>query len=463
MLGPGHGAVPGDEPMSERDPNEAALLRLRERLAGGKMLPVKRALHALNPAEIANLLVSLPPAERNLVWEMVSPEDDGEVLLHVPESVRTGLIRQMDTAELIKAAEELEIDDLADFLEHLPETVTQQVLKALDADDRARLEQVLAHEPDTAGGLMNTDTVTVRPDVSLEVVQRYLRLRGELPAHTDALYVVDRYGAYLGALPLDKILTRSPDELAANAMERETRAIPAEERAHDVARRFESADLVSAPVVDNKGILVGRITIDDVVDVIRAEAEHNMMSMAGLAEDEDLFAPVRAAARRRAVWLGINLLTAFAAAWVVGNFEATIGQVVALAVLMPVVASMGGIGGSQTLTLMIRSLAMGQVGAGNMRFLLRKELAVAAINGALWALVVATVAGLWFRNSALALVIALALIINQVVAAASGVFIPLILKRMGVDPALAGSVVLTTVTDVVGFFALLGLGTLILL
>ncbi|MFP5304616.1 MAG: magnesium transporter [Gammaproteobacteria bacterium] len=449
--------------MTERDPNEAALRRLRERLAGGKMLPVKRALHALNPAEIANLLVSLPPAERNLVWEMVSPEDDGEVLLHVPDSVRAGLIRQMDVAELIKAAEELEIDDLADFLEHLPETVTQQVLKALDADDRARLEQVLAYEPDTAGGLMNTDTVTVRPDVSLDVVQRYLRLRGDLPTHTDALYVVDRYGAYLGALPLDKILTRAPDELVANVMERETPAIPDNEAEHDVARRFEAADLLSARVVNGKGILVGRITVDDVVDVIRAEGEHNMMSMAGLAEDEDLFAPVRAAAPRRAIWLGINLVTAFAAAWVVGNFEATIAEVVALAVLMPVVASMGGIGGSQTLTLMIRSLAMGQVGAGNARLLLRKELIVAAINGLLWALVVATIAGFWFKSPWLAVVIALALIINQVVAAASGVLIPLLLKRIGVDPALAGSVVLTTVTDVVGFFALLSLGTLILL
>ncbi|MEW6169192.1 MAG: magnesium transporter [Pseudomonadota bacterium] len=449
--------------MTERDPNEAALRRLRERLAGGKMLPVKRALHALNPAEIANLLVSLPPAERNLVWEMVSSGDDGEVLLHVPDSVRAGLIRQMDVAELVKAAEELEIDDLADFLEHLPETVTQQVLKALDADDRARLEQVLAYEPDTAGGLMNTDTVTVRPDVSLDVVQRYLRLRGELPAHTDALYVVDRYGAYLGALPLAKILTRAPEELVANVMERETPAIPDNEAAHDVARRFEAADLLSAPVVNGKGILVGRITVDDVVDVIRAEGEHHMMSMAGLAEDEDLFAPVRAAAPRRAIWLGINLVTAFAAAWVVDNFEATIGQVVALAVLMPVVASMGGIGGSQTLTLMIRSLAMGQVGAGNTRLLLRKELIVAAINGLLWALVVATIAGFWFKSPGLAVVIALALIINQVVAAASGVLVPLLLKRIGVDPALAGSVVLTTVTDVVGFFALLSLGTLILL
>jgi magnesium transporter len=246
-------------------------------------------------------------------------------------------------------------------------------------------------------------------------------------------------------------------------MERETRAIPAGEKEHDVARRFESADLISAPVVDGKGILVGRITIDDVVDVIRAEGEHNMMSMAGLAENEDLFAPVRHAALRRGIWLGINLMTAFAAAWVVGRFEATIGEVVALAVLMPVVASMGGIGGSQTLTLMIRSLALGQAGVGNTRLLLRKELSVAAVNGLMWALVVGAITAWWFSSLWLALVIAMALVINQLIAAASGVLIPLFLKRIGIDPALAGSVVLTTVTDVVGFFALLGLGTIILL
>ncbi|MES0872597.1 magnesium transporter [Sinimarinibacterium thermocellulolyticum] len=449
--------------MSDRDTQEAAIRRLRERLSGGNMLPVKRALHALNPAEIAEFLTSLPPSERNLVWEMVSPEDDGEVLLHLPESIRAGLIRQMDTAELIKAAEELEIDDLADLLEDLPETVTREVLKALDADDRARLEKVLAYDPDTAGGLMNTDTVTVRPDVSLDVVQRYLRLRGELPAHTDALYVVDRYGAYLGALPLDKILTRATDELVANVMHRDLPAIPAQEKAHDVARRFEAADLISAPVVDSKGILVGRITIDDVVDVIRAEGEHNMMSMAGLAEDEDLFAPVRQAALRRGIWLGINLMTAFAAAWVVGRFEATIAQVVALAVLMPIVASMGGITANQIVALMVRGMALGQVSAGTALLLLRKELGVALINGVAWGVTVAAVTWLWFSQLPLALVIGLALILNLSFAAAAGVLVPLLLRRFGLDPALAGSVIVTTCTDVMGFFLFLGLGTLILL
>jgi magnesium transporter len=439
------------------------LAHLRERLAEGQLLRVRRALHALNPAEIADLLESLPPRERNVVWEMVSPEDDGEVLLHVAEGVREQLMQQMDTAELIAAAEELEIDDLADFVEHLPETVTQQVLKALDANDRTRLEQVLAHESDTAGGLMNTDAVTVRPDVTLDVVQRYLRLRGELPAHTDALFVVDRYGAYLGALSLDKILTRPADALVASIMARDLDAIAVEDSDRDVARRFENADLVSAPVINTRGELVGRITIDDVVDVIRAEAEHNMMSMAGLTETEDLFAAVPTAARRRAIWLGLNLFTAFIAASVVGSFQDTIGQFVALAVLMPIVASMGGITANQIVALMVRGLALNQLGEGNTGVLFRKELAVALINGLLWGLTVAGITWLWFDSFALAFVIGLALMLNLGFAATVGVLVPLMLRRSNLDPALAGSVIVTTCTDVMGFFLFLGLGTLILL
>ncbi|MGH8447185.1 MAG: magnesium transporter [Solimonas sp.] len=449
--------------MSEREQAGDAVALLRERLASGRLLPARRALHALNPAEIASLLESLPPRQRAIVWNMVSPEDDGEVLLHLGDDVRAELIRQMDVQELVAAAEELDIDDLADFVEHLPETVTQQVLKALDADDRARLEAVLAYEPDTAGGLMNTDMVTVRPDVTLDVVQRYLRLRGELPPHTDALFVVDRYSHYLGALPLDRILTRGPEELVSGVMERERETMPASLPDERVAQRFGDADLVSAPVVDERSRLIGRITIDDVVDVIRRDAEHKLMSLAGLREDEDIFAPVRGAAQRRAIWLGINLLTAFLASSVVDLFQGSISKVVALAVLMPVVASMGGIGGSQTLTLMIRGLALGQIGYHNWRFLLRKELAVAIVNGVLWALVVGAVAWLWFHSPMLALVVGLAIVINQTVAALAGIFVPLTLKKFGVDPALAGSVILTTFTDVCGFFSLLALGTLILL
>lgn len=448
---------------AESDSASEQVRLIHAALEGGRALTVKRSLHALHPSEIALLLESLPPGEREVVWGMVDVEDRGEVLVHLPDEVREGLVEHMEVADLVAAAKGLPMDDLADFVEDLPETVTQQVLRSMDARDRSRLEQVLSYGPDTAGGLMNTNTVTVRPDVTLDVVHRYLRMRGRLWATTDMLFVVDRYGRYLGALPLAKIVTRDPEALVHTVMERDFEAIPDSLPSREVAKRFQNRDLISAPVVDAENHLVGRITVDDVVDVIQAEGEQRLLRMAGLSEEEDIFSPVPDASRRRAVWLGINLVTAFIAAWVVGLFEAAIEQVVALAVLMPVIASMGGIGGSQVLTLMIRGLALGQIGRANVRALLRKEIQIALINGALWALVVAAITIWWFGNFKLGLVIGIALLLNQVNGALSGVWLPLLLKRMGIDPALAGSVILTTFTDVGGFFALLGLGSLILL
>jgi magnesium transporter len=443
---------------------ELRVKRLRAALESGRLAPVQRLLSSLNPAEIASLLASLPTRERNLVWDMVDAADNGEVLLHLPEEVRDELIQQMDTAELVAAAEDMEIDDLADFLDSLPETVTRQVMRALSDADRARLETVMVHDPDTAGGLMNTDTVTVRPDVTLEVVMRYLRKRSELPLHTDALFVVDRYGVYLGTLSLDRLLTSDPELIVQRVMDRELEALPVSLPAHEVAQRFQTSDLVSAPVVDDQHHrLVGRITVDDVVDVIRAEAERNLLSMAGLDDQEDLFAPVLRATRRRAVWLGLNLCTAFLAARVVGMFEATLEQIIALAVLMPIVASMGGIAANQIVALMVRGIALGQVGSGNTGALLRKELAVALFNGLLWGATVAGVTWWWFDSPMLALVIGMALLLNLLLAATAGLLVPLGLRRLGADPALAGSMVVTTITDVMGFFLFLGLGTLILL
>lgn len=435
--------------------------RIQAALEGGKALTVKRSLHALHPAELALLIESLPRTERSVIWGMVDPEDRGETMLHLPDEVRDDLMQNMDVADLVAASKGMPIDDLADFVETLPETVTQQVLRAMDSRDRERLEQVLAYEPDTAGGLMSPDTVTVRPDVTLDTVHRYLRMRGRLWATTDMMFVVDRYGRYLGSLPLAKIVTRDPEMLVHMAMDR-FEPLRVTHSARDVAQRFENLDLISAPVVDGGDYLVGRITIDDVVDVIRAQSEQQLMSMAGLTGDEDIFAPVAQASRRRAVWLGINLITAFMAAWVVGMFEDAIEKVVALAVLMPIVASMGGIGGSQVLTLMVRSLALGQIGASNVRALLRKEIQVAMINGVLWAIVVGGVTILWFHQYKLGMVIAVALLLNQLNGALAGVWLPLLLKKMGVDPALAGSVILTTFTDVGGFFLLLGLGSVVL-
>ncbi len=434
-----------------------------EALDSGRLGPVKRMINALTPQEIARLLESLPPKRRAAAWGLVDPSSDGDVLVHVAEEVRESLIAEMDDSELIAAASDMDLDDLADIIEDLPDSVISAVLAAMDREHRDRLESVLSYDDDTAGGLMNTDVITVRSDVSVEVVLRYLRMRGEIPPLTDHLFLVARDGTYQGRVALSELLVRQPEAIVADLIDASVPPFLVHTEASQVATEFETHDWVSAPVVDQQNRLVGRITIDDVVDVIRAEAEHRVMSMAGLDEEQDMFAPIIPSALRRAVWLGINLLTAFLAAAVIGQFEATLEQIVALAVLMPVVASMGGIAGTQTLTLIVRGLALGTVNTSNAGALLRKELAVGALNGLLWAAVVAAVAGLWFGSLGLSLVIAAALIINLLAAALSGVVIPLTLKRFSIDPALAGGVVLTTVTDVIGFFAFLGLGTLVLI
>ncbi|MEX0429922.1 magnesium transporter [Spiribacter insolitus] len=432
-------------------------------LQGGTVPEARRMLNALHPAEIANLLESFPAPERKLLWELVDEANGGDVLLQVNDEVRSGLIREMDDQELLAATSGMDMDDLADFMQDLPKTLTGEILRSLDNQNRQRLEAVLAYPEDSAGGLMNTDTVTVRPDVSLDVVLRYLRMRGEMPELTDHLFVVSRFDHFLGVLRVSDLLTRDPAGRVEDVLDTEAVAIPAETSDREVAKMFEDRDLISAPVLDARGRLIGRITIDDVVDVIREEAERSILSMAGLGEEEDLFAPIWSSTRRRAVWLGLNLLTALLAAYVIGLFEATIQQVVALAVLMPVVASMGGIAGTQTLALVIRALALGQIASRNTRALLYKELGIGVLNGLLWAGILAGIAILWFGRPALGAIIAAAMTINLVVAALSGVGVPLVLKRFGVDPALAGGVVLTTVTDVIGFMSFLGLATFFLL
>jgi magnesium transporter len=436
---------------------------LRRALDQGTMRQVSRLVSTMHPAEIASLLESLPPAQRELVWDLVEPEIEGDVLVELNEEVRADLIRDMEAEDLVAAAENLELDDLADLLRDLPENVHQQVLRSMDSRDRERLNAVLAYEPDSAGGLMNTDTVSVRPDVTLETVLRYLRMRGDVPDNTDSLFVVSRDDRYLGTLDLATLLTGEPERSVGEVMDAEVLGITPDTPATQVASLFEDRDLLSAAVVDSGGRLLGRITVDDVVDVIRDEAEHSMMSMAGLDEDADMFAAVIPSARRRGVWLGINLATAFLAAWVVGLFEGTIEKVVALAVLMPIVASMGGVAATQTLTLIVRGLALGQVERANARWLLTKEVAVAMLNGLAWATVVAVVAFLWYRSWRMSGVIFAAMVVNLFAAALAGVLVPLALKRFGVDPAVAGGVVVTTVTDVVGFASLLGLGTLLLM
>lgn len=456
----------GQEADSEAGPEDGKgteLARVRVALERGKLKRVGRILRAMHPAKIAGLLESLPPRERPAAWDMVDGELLGKVMVHLHEEVRLGLVRETDAEDLIAATRRLELDDLVDLIQELPEETGRQLLAARDLKQRERLEHMLSYPEDSAGGLMNTDQITVRVDVTLRTVLRYLRLLDDLPANTDKIMVVDRKDRYLGVLPLRRLLTSQLELKVKQVMDAEFQAVPAELPSREVARRFEEMDLASAPVVSEAGNLIGRVTVDDVVDVIREESERSLMNMAGLDEEDDMFAPVARSARRRALWLGVNLVTAFVAAWVIGLFEGTLQKVVALAVLMPIVASMGGIAGSQTLTLVIRGLALGQVERGNARLLLLKELGIGILNGMMWAVVVALVAVMWFGSWQIGAIIAAAILLNLLCAALAGVAIPLLLGRIGIDPALAGNVVLTTVTDVVGFFAFLGLATLWLL
>lgn len=445
------------------DKTARQLRLLSDALDSGRLGPVRRMVNTLAPAEIGNLLESLPPAQRSVVWGLVDAEDDGEVLLHVGDEVRESLIADMDTDELVAAVEDLDIDDLADLVEDLPDAVIEQVLVAMDRENRERLEQVLSYDEDTAGRLMNPDVVTVRADTTVDVVLRYLRLRGELPDNTDHLYVVNRRHQLLGWVALQDLVTRDPGTPLNQLLDDELDSIHVDETAQGVARQFSDHDWVSAPVVDDGNVLLGRITIDDVVDIIREQAEHQALSAAGLDDEEDLFSPVPRAVRGRVVWLGINLCTAFLAASVIGQFEGTIEKIVALAVLMPIVAGIGGNAAVQVLTLMVRGLALGQVGGSNARILMWKEIRVALINGIMIGGLVGLIALVWFREWNLSLVIAAAMIINFAFAALAGVLVPLLLKRMNVDPAVAGTVVVTAVTDVMGFMSFLGLATIFLL
>lgn len=454
--------MPGSS-SQQQDTHNALLETISTSLHADHPEKIVELLSNLHPAEIAHLLESLPSNQREKIWPYVPEDTDGEILLHLNDEARAALINKMETEDLVAATETLDTDDLADILPEMPQDVIQEVLLSLETQERDRLKSVLSYDEDSAGGLMDLDTIIIRADITLDVVFRYLRRKSTLPKGTDSLFVVDRENHYLGLLPLSLILTSDPDLLVSELMLTNIDGIPADKHARDVANLFEHRDLITAPVIDEENHLLGRITIDDVVDVIRDEGDHSLMSMAGLNEEEDMFAPVFASTRRRSIWLGVNLFTAFLASWVIGLFGATIEKMVALAVLMPIVASMGGIAGSQTLTLVIRGMALGQVGKSNSRRLLLKEMWIGVWNGLIWAIVIAGVAGLWFQNIQLGFVIAAAIIINLIVAAVSGATIPLLLKRFGADPALSGSVVLTTVTDIVGFLAFLGLATLYLL
>ncbi len=443
--------------VKKSQPQTDRVLELNKAIDSGSLYQVRQMIKTLPAAGVAHLLESSPPKTRRILWQLVGKDMEGEVIQYLNEDLQNEILSELNAEQLVALTEGLETDDLADILQQLPQQVAAQVLQAMDQQDRQRVETILSYDEDTAGGLMNTDAITVRPRHTLELVLRYLRRHDSIPEMTDNFHVVNRDDEFLGILPLRKLLVSDPSTSVRDIMREDIEAIPVDMEATQVAQLFEQHDWVSAPVIDKNGRLLGRITIDDVVDVIRDSTEHSLMSMAGLDEEDDTFAPVVKTARRRALWLGVNLMTAVLASLVIYMFQDTIDQVVYLAVLMPIVANMGGVAGTQTLTLVVRSLALGHISPANSRWLLNRELGVALLNGLVWALVIALLVFALYQDIKLSYIIAAAMMINLVTGALAGAYLPLFLNRLDIDPALAGTVALTTVTDSVGFFAVLGL------
>jgi len=440
---------------------EVSLQNLMIALEASDYDEAKQQIKDLHPGEIALLLEAIQPKDRSVLWPSIEISIQGEILKEVSEDVQSQLISEMTVDSLVKATEKLDTDDLADIVPNMPESAVHSLLLTLDFKHRERLNKILSYPEDSAGGLMNTDFITVRPDVSIRAVIRYLRLLKEMPIDTDQVFVVDRNFNYLGSLLITSLLTEEPQRMVETLINNDfSKPVSADTDETEVALLFEQRNLISAPVIDENNQLVGRITIDDVVDVIRDQAEHSVMSMVGLDEDEDVFAPIIQSSKRRSVWLGVNLVTAFIAVYFIGLFEATLQQKIALAILMPVVASMGGIAGTQTLIIVTRGIATGRVTAANIKTLINKEVAVSGLNGIIWSIVIGLITYYWFADLLLSLIIALAIITNLVVAAFSGAFLPLLLSKLKIDPALAGGVILTTITDVIGFVAFLGLAAL---
>ncbi|KAF3977331.1 MAG: magnesium transporter [Methylococcales symbiont of Iophon sp. n. MRB-2018] len=439
------------------------LTQIKGLLESGTQVEIRNLIHSSYPVDTAHVLESLDEAQRKMIWNVIPPNVMGEILIRVDTEVGQSLLKITDRKDLIKATENLESDAMADLLHVLPEPLLSEVMEAMGIHERNRLESTLAYDEHTAGGLMSLDVLTIRSDVTLDVVVRYLRKRMMIPSSTDNLIVVDRADRVQGVLSLANLLIHDPKAKVSDTMDAKVKGIPYKMSAADVAIMFEQRQMLSSPVVRENGRLMGRITIDDVVGIIREKADYSIMSMAGLDEEQDMFAPVMTSAKRRAVWLGVNLVTAFLASWVIGLFAATLEQIVALAVMMPIVASMGGIAGSQTLTLVVRGLALRQVSSANARQLLIKEFSVGIVNGITWATVVAVIASIAFQSTDLGITLGVALVINLACASIAGAGIPLILDKLGIDPALAGGVLLTTVTDCIGFLAFLGLATIFLL
>ena len=424
---------------------------------------LQRVLDDLHPADIANVLEALPLAERLDAWQRVKADRDGDILLEVTDSVRESLIADMDDREILAAVEDLDPDELADLVDELPTSVLPEVMASLDAEERRRVQSALSYNDDQVGALMDFEMVTIREDVSLEVVLRYLRRFDELPAQTDKLFVVNASHVLVGVLPLHWLLVNHPERMVHEVMAPDVNTFRPEDDAYEVAQAFERYDLVTAPVVDENHRLVGRIAVDAMVDLIREEGEAEALSRAGLREEEDIFASVWRSVRNRWAWLAINLVTAFVASRVIGLFEHSIEKLVALAALMPIVAGIGGNSGNQTITMIVRAMALEQLGVSSVRRLWRKELGVALVNGLVWGGVIGVVAWLLYDNIALGLVMTSAMTLNLLLAAFMGVAIPMVMTWLGRDPALGSSVLITATTDSGGFFIFLGLATLFLL
>ncbi|WP_369178181.1 magnesium transporter [Candidatus Thiodubiliella endoseptemdiera] len=441
---------------------EDCLQRLMISLEASLYEEATTQLANLHSAEIARLLEGVPPKDRTQLWLNIDTGTQGDILKDLSEEVRTQLLSEMEVDAIVQATEGLDTDDLADIVPNLPESALHNLLLTLDHKHREHLKRVLSYPEDSAGGLMNIDIITVRNDVSVRTVIRYLRLLKEMPIDTNQIFVVDPNYKYIGSVYISTLLTNEAEQSIAPLINKDLQPIAVNTSEKQVANLFVQRDLISAPVVDEDNELIGRITIDDVVDVIRDEAEQSVMSMAGLDGEEDVFAPVMQSTKRRSIWLGVNLVTVFIAVFFIGLFEATLQEKIALAILMPVVASMGGIAGTQTLILVTRGIATGRVTASNLKVLMSKEVAIGVLNGTIWAVVIGVATYLWFTDLLLSAVIALAIIVNLIFAAFSGAFLPLLLVKFKIDPALAGGVILTTITDVIGFVAFLGLASLMI-
>lgn len=420
-------------------------------------------LHELHPADVASVLESLPPRERVLVWKLALPEEDGEVLLEVSDSVRESLIESMNAAELVAAVEDMDADDLADLVDDLPNDVVLEVLKDLNEEERAQVQAAMSYEDHQVGAIMNFEIVSIRADVSCEVVLRYLRRFDSLPDHTDKIFVVDEHEILQGVLPIRKLLVADPEDLVADVMATDVVKFRPTDNVEDAAAAFERYDLVTAPVINDQKKLIARLTVDEMVDVIREGSEADMLNMAGLSDDEDLFAPVWDSVKNRWVWLAVNLVTAFVASRVIGAFEHSISQIVALAALMPIVAGIGGNSGNQTITMIVRAMSNAQISTTQAIRLLKKEMGVALVNGILWGGVMGVVSYLLYKNIGIGLVMVAAMTLNLLLAAILGVLIPVVMQKLGRDPALGSSVMITAVTDSGGFLIFLGLATLFLL